>query len=160
MRLLPLVAAFAVAAACAGPADAGFRPRPLFATPAKAVECYVDGAGLEAPQPRLFCWRPADGYAMSLVHGGGRPSARFYMRPSPLATGYDSLVGWSPRTATLRHGQTWRLRCRDLADHTTCRGNGLGRLAFTCVSRASALTCANTGGHGFALGRAGGARRW
>lgn len=121
----------------------------------------MDAANVESLRPRLFCWRPDDGYGVHLVYGGGRPRASTYDEDSPLATGYDSLVGWAPRAPVLGFGHTWRLRCLDRSDYSTCRANGrTGRVAQTCVSRTSGLTCVNTGRHGFRLGRNRGARRW
>ena len=105
-----LASLIAVLAFSAPQASDGFKPRPLFATPGKAAYCYVDGANLASTRPLVFCWTPNDGYGVRLAYGGGKPTALYYDRPSPIVHSYDSLVGWAPRAPVLAFGQTWRLR--------------------------------------------------
>jgi hypothetical protein len=159
-----LVGVAALVPGAAAPAGihtaAGFKPRPLFTTPGQAAYCYVDGATMVDARPRLFCWTPNDGYGIHLIHRGGRPYAGYYTRPSPIAHGYDSLVGWAPRAPMLGFGRSWALYCTRTSDSNSCREARRGRLTISCVSRRTGLTCRNTLGHGFWLGRYRGVRRF
>lgn len=141
-------------------AATGFKPRPLFATPGRATYCYVDGASQADARPRLFCWTPNDGYSIHVVHRGGRPFASYYTRPSPIAHAYDSLVGWGPRAPVLGFGRARLLRRTRTSNFNSCRAGGGGRLTIMCFSRRTGLTCRNTLGHGFWLGRYRGVRRF
>jgi hypothetical protein len=141
-------------------AKAGFRPHAHFGTPARAAYCTVDEQTAEDFRPKLFCWRPNDGYGVTLRYRGHKPTARYYDRPSPIVHSYDTLVGWRPRAYTLRFGRRWVLRCTDATRASTCRSSGSGVVAFTCISRTSGLTCANQLRHGFWLGPVHGGRRF
>jgi hypothetical protein len=79
--------------------------------------------------------------------------AYFDERPE-IAHGIGNLEGYRPRAALLGFGERWRYRCAILADNATCASDRSGgRAAFRCVSRRTGLTCRNSRGHGFWIGR-------
>jgi hypothetical protein len=59
----------------------------------------------------------------------------------------------------LGFGRAWLLRMRT-SSNRSCRASGPGKLTITCWSRRDGLTCRNTLGHGFWLGRLRGVRRF
>ena len=150
--LVGAAAALALAAPASGATYPGFKPKPLFATPGSGAYCYVDAAGFEDDGAKLFCWRPRDGLWAS-IRWNGRRAAAGHRRSFPqLVHGMTRLVGYAPRARVLRYGRRWRYRCADPRGLETCGGAG-ARIAFTCVSARSGLTCRNERGHGFRIGR-------
>jgi hypothetical protein len=101
-----------------------------FVTPRKAAYC-----GVSHGEPlRLICWRPSDGLTFDMTRRG-RVQRRLY---APNRGYYDPAPG-----RVLRFGQMWRLPAY-----------------WTCVSWLTGVTCTNSSGHGWWLGRLRGSRAY
>jgi hypothetical protein len=100
-----------------------------FVTPGKAAYC---GVSEGEPPLTLNCWRPRDGITLDMTRRG-HPRWRVY---SPNRGYYDPAPG-----RILSFGSRWRFPGY-----------------WTCVSRATGLTCTNRAGHGWWLGRVRGSR--
>ena len=99
-----------------------------FRTPGKAAYC---GVSEGEPPLNLICWRPGDGLTLSMTRAG-----LTRRRLSALNRGYHATEG-----QILLFGKVWQLPGY-----------------WKCVSRATGLTCTNTTGHGWWLGRMRGSR--
>ena len=99
-----------------------------FRTPGKAAYC---GVSEGEPPLNLICWRPGDGLTLSMTRAG-----LTRRRLSALNRGYQATAG-----QILLFGKVWQLPGY-----------------WKCVSRATGLTCTNTTGHGWWLGRMRGSR--
>ena len=99
-----------------------------FRTPHKAAYC---GVSEGEPPLSLICWRPSDGLTLSMTRAGF-PRRRL----AALNRGYHATDG-----QILLFGKVWQLPGY-----------------WKCVSRATGLTCTNTTGHGWWLGRMRGSR--
>jgi hypothetical protein len=101
-----------------------------FVTPDRAAYCGVWDGGY------LMCWRPRDGLTLSMSRRG-RPQRildsnyRGYHDPES-----EPVCCYRRPSRVLPFGRSWA-RLRD----------------WTCVSRATGLTCTNRAGHGWWLGR-------
>jgi hypothetical protein len=143
-----------VAAACvlsvdrAAPAPAS-HSFPSFFTPGKLALCKLE-TGFEAPKdfvPDLNCWRPRDGFTVTL-RSTGRPLS------GPLKAN-KGLQSFTLRRWLLPFGESWWGR----QDGSEGRGRGKGRVLYRCTSLTDRLTCRSVvSGRGFWIGRLGGHR--
>ena len=127
-------------------------PKPLFRTPGSAAYCYVDALDMVRNGAKLTCWTPNDGWVAFLGWRQRRARTAYYDEPPAIAHGLRKLKGYAPRARLLRFGETWRVRCTNPANWSTCRAKD-GVIAFTCTSRRTGLTCRNAAGHGYWIGR-------
>jgi hypothetical protein len=95
---------------------------PGFHTPRRTVYCRY----AQAPPLGLTCWRPRDGYTMSM-HVTGRV-VRGYV--------FANRKAYEDFAPTLRYGKTWG-----------------GTEKIFCRSLQTGLTCKNKAGHGWVLGK-------
>jgi hypothetical protein len=95
-----------------------------FRTPGRSAYC---GRSHAEPPYSLTCWRPKDGFTVSMRERGR--AGKFY---NPLNRGYHDIV---PREVAF--GGHWHPR----------------RFCFWCTSRRTGLICWNRAGHGWWLGR-------
>jgi hypothetical protein len=101
-----------------------------FHTPGWAAQCVV-GENFAGPPP-LICWTPNDGFTVRM-----QPSGRASKRYVRFNRGYrDRLFA----RRLLNFGQHWRFRLQ-------------GVTYFRCTSRRTGVTCRNSTGHGWWLGR-------
>jgi hypothetical protein len=123
--------------------------RALFRTPSNAAYCWL--ARTLAPEnPVIGCWTPNDGFYSTIQYARGfRGQAGYQAR--------RRFEGFTPGGyPLLRFGQNFQWRCRKfnerigLAEDCSRR---VGKVAFSCRSRRTGLTCRNRHGHGFWLGR-------
>jgi hypothetical protein len=143
---LRAVAVTLVAMSFAAPAGAasGSHSFPTFFTPGKLAFCkfHTNIAGVKGFTPYLTCWRPRDGFTVTL-----EPRARPLF--GTLAANRGPVESLLLRQMFLHFGETWwgnRVGAQG-------RGNGKGRVLFRCTSWRSGLTCRSISGHGFWLGR-------
>jgi hypothetical protein len=122
-RQLALFVVVILLAVAAGAASSTALGVADFATPGRAAYC---GTSHGEPPYSLICWTPNDGFTVSMYRFGG--ASKEYYRPNK---GYHDVVG-----RILRFGQWWSVRGY-----------------WTCVSRQTGLTCKNSAGHGWWLGR-------
>ena len=141
-----LVAALAVVGM--SPVDrAGGRPGshsfPTFFTPGKLALCKLDSniAGVKPFTAYLNCWRPSDGFTVTLG-----PRKRPLFGPLRANKGLES---FTMKRWLLPYGARW------WGNRAGEHGRGPGRVGvlYRCTSRSKGLTCRNTSGHGFWLGR-------
>jgi hypothetical protein len=152
----PSAVAASVALIVAGTPQAklypGVLPKPLFATPDRAAYCYLSLTTLDDRGAKLRCWTPNDGFAASIAWRADRAETAYFTTRPQIAHSVGVLKGYAPKAPMLSFGERVRIRCRTPADVTTCPARR-GRLTFTCTSAGTGLTCTNTRGHGFWLGR-------
>jgi len=141
-----VVAVWAVDRAASAPASHSF---PSFFTPGKLAYCklHKDLSGENSFTPYLNCWRPRDGFTVTLESTGRPLYGPLKENKGPVQS--VVLASW-----LLRFGDTWWGNRRG----EDGRGRGKGRVLFRCTSRTSGLTCRSISGHGFWLGRARGYR--
>jgi hypothetical protein len=130
----------------------GVAPKPLFSTPGRAAYCYVSSTSYEDDGAEVECWRPRDGFFITMPWRARRGRTAFMTKPPGFVHGTRVLKGFRPQAPVLGFGQRWSWRCRDPADFRTC-SPAAGRLTFTCTSGRGGLTCTNVRKHGFWLGR-------
>jgi hypothetical protein len=117
---------------------------PSFFTPGKLALCKLQ-VGFEAPKdfvPDLNCWRPRDGFTVTLG-STGRPLS------GPLKAN-KRLESFTLRRWLLPFGESWwGTRAGDEG-----RGRGPSRVLYRCTSRSNGLTCRSVvSARGFWLGR-------
>jgi hypothetical protein len=155
------VVAATIALAPASPAAAkvypGVAPTPLFATPERAAYCSVDATSAEDHGAELECWRPRDGFFITIPWRASRGDTDHVTARPRFVHGLRVLKGFRPRAPVLRFGGRWQWRCRDPGEVRTC-SRTVGAVTFTCVSRPSGLTCTNLRGRRFWVGRTRGHR--
>jgi hypothetical protein len=148
------LAAFAVVAmlsvdrAASAPASHSF---PSFFTPGKAALCKLhdDISGENSFVPYLNCWRPRDGFTVTL-ESTGRP---LY---GPLKANKGPVQSVTLPRWLLPFGESWWGNRR--GEEGGGR-RGKGRVLFRCTSRTGGLTCRSVvSGRGFRLGRVRGYR--
>jgi Family of unknown function (DUF6636) len=100
-----------------------------FVTPKRAAYC---GVSHGEPPFSLICWRPRDGLTLTMYRRS-KPGKNIY---APNRGYYDPFPG-----RLLRFGRTWKV---------------VGY--WRCVSRKTGVTCTNSAGHGWWLGRSRGSR--
>lgn len=108
------------------------RPAAEFRTTAGAVYCQVNSASEVSYS--LVCWTPNDGYMIEIY-----PTSEFQSRPVYVRRARGAKPGGF---RTIGYGGSWR------------------RHGIRCVARRTGLTCRNTEGHGFWLGRYHGVRHF
>jgi hypothetical protein len=148
------ILAFAAAAAVPSVDRAASAPPshsfPSFFTPGKLALCklHEDLSGDNAFVPYLNCWRPRDGFTVTL-ESTGRP---LY---GPLKENKGPVESLILRRWLLPFGESWWGNRRG----DDGRGRGNRRVLFRCTSRTGGLTCRSTvSGRGFWLGRVRGYR--
>jgi hypothetical protein len=123
---------------------------PSFFTPGKLALCKLETA-FEAPTdflPDLNCWRPRDGFTVTL-RSTGRPLS------GPLKANKGPVQSLTLRRWLLPFGESWWGR----QDGSQGRGRGEGRVLYRCTSLTDRLTCRSVvSGRGFWIGRLGGHR--
>jgi hypothetical protein len=122
---------------------------PTFFTPARRTFCKLDTniAGVKPFTPYLNCWRPRDGFTVTL---GPRKRPLF----GTLDAHKGPLESVILRRWLLPFGATWwGNRVGEQG-----RGSGRGDILYRCASRTTGLTYRNAAGHGFWLGRTRGHR--
>jgi hypothetical protein len=141
-----VVAVWSVDQAASNSASHSF---PSFFTPGKLAYCKLHRsiAGESSFTPYLNCWRPRDGFTVTL-ESKGRP---LY---GPLEANRGPVESVVRASWLLRFGHAWWGNQRG----DDGRGRGEGRVLFRCTSRTSGLTCRSISGHGFWLGRVRGYR--
>jgi hypothetical protein len=135
-----VVAVLSVDRAASAPASHSF---PSFFTPGKVALCNLqeDISGEGYFVPYLDCWRPRDGFTVTL-ESTGRP----LYGPLKANKGLQSLT---LRRWLLPFGESWWANRRGEEG----RGRGKGRVLFRCTSRTNGLTCRSVvSGRGFWLG--------
>jgi hypothetical protein len=124
---------------------------PSFFTPGKAALCKLNRSleDTNAFVPYLNCWRPRDGFTITLEATGPPLSGPLKANKGPVQS--LTLPRW-----LLPFGASWWGNRRG-EDGRGRRGGG--RVLFRCTSRTDGLTCRSVvSGHGFRLGRARGYR--
>jgi hypothetical protein len=141
-----VVAGSSVDRAASAPASHSF---PTFFTTGKLALCKfaTDLSGENSFTPYLNCWRPRDGFTVTL-ESTGRPL--FGTRKENKGPTETVLL---PRWL-LRFGETWWGN----RGAEQGKGSGRGRVLYRCTSRTSGLMCSSISGHGFWLGRTRGHR--
>jgi hypothetical protein len=123
---------------------------PSFFTPGKLALCKLETA-FEAPKdfvPDLTCWRPRDGFTVTL-RSTGRPLS------GPLRANKGPVQSLTLRRWLLPFGESWWGR----QDGSQGRGRGTGRVLYRCTSLTDRLACRSVvSGRGFWIGRIGGHR--
>jgi hypothetical protein len=118
---------------------------PSFFTPGKLALCKLETA-FEAPKdfvPDLNCWRPRDGFTVTL-RSTGRPLS------GPLKANKGPVQSLTLRRWLLPFGESWWGR----QDGSQGRGRGKGRVLYRCTSLTDRLTCRSVvSGRGFWIGR-------
>ena len=123
---------------------------PSFFTPGKLALCKLhhDLSGEDAFVPYLNCWRPRDGFTVTLESTG----RALY---GPLKENKGPVESLTLRRWLLPFGASWWGNRRG----DNGRGRSRGRVLFRCTSRTDGVTCRSTGsGRGFWLGRVRGYR--
>jgi hypothetical protein len=141
-----VVAGSSVDPAASAPTSHSF---PTFFTTGKLAFCkfHTDISGENAFIPWLNCWRPRDGFTVTM-ESTGRPGF------GPLKENKGPVESVLLPRWLIRFGETWWGNRRAEQGN----GSGRGRVLFRCTSRTSGLTCRSVSGHGFWLGRARGHR--
>lgn len=139
----PVVVAAAVAFGAAGFAsDTGARSDGMsgaFFLAGRTVYCGTELFPHEGTARFLSCWRPSNGFVVSMTHRGRASAAR--------NSGYRELR--LPGDGALRSGETWWVsRTREVGRGTPPRG-----AFFRCTARPKGLSCANAVGRGWWVGR-------
>lgn len=139
-----LAAAVVLALAVAAGAAGGNRSMSgWFFGEGRGIYCGLELFPHEGSDRWLACWRPRNGFAVSMSHRG-RPKARMWRwhhRPPTM-------------TGVLRSGETvWVDRNRHAGRGSPPRGS-----LFWCTVRRTSLTCQNATGYGWRLGRVRGYR--
>ena len=140
---LVVAAAWSGYRAVSAPASHSF---PSFFTPGKFAYCKLHT--IEVDPPYLNCWRPRDGFTVTLESTGRPLHGPLEANKGPVRS--LVLARW-----LLPFGESWWGNSRGLQG----RGRiGKGRVLYRCTSRTSGLTCRSSSGHGFWLGRVRGQR--
>jgi hypothetical protein len=141
-----LLAVWPIQGAASAPGSHSF---PTFFTTGKAAFCKFETnlAGVKPFTSSLNCWRPRDGFTMTM-EPTGKPLF------GPLAANRGPVESLLLERWLLRFGETW---WGNQAEQQG-RGVGKGRVLFRCKSRMSGLSCRSRSGHGFWLGRVRGHR--
>jgi hypothetical protein len=143
---LVAVAVGSVGQAAAAPGSHSF---PTFFTPGKLAYCkfQTNISGENAFVPYLNCWRPRDGFTVTL-ESKGRPLS------GPLEANRGPVQSVLRPSWLLRFGETWWGN----RSSRQGRGRGQGSVLFRCTSRRDGLICRSASGYGFWLGRVRGHR--
>jgi hypothetical protein len=123
---------------------------PSFFTPGKVALCNLieDISGESYFVPYLNCWRPRDGFTVTL-ESTGQPLF------GPLKANEGPVRSLTLQRWLLPFGESWWANRRGEEG----RGRGKGRVLFRCTSRTDGLTCRSVvSGRGFRLGRVRGHR--
>jgi hypothetical protein len=123
---------------------------PSFFTPGKRALCklHTDISGENAFVPYLNCWRPRDGFTVTLESTG----PPLY---GPLKENKGPVESLTLRRWLLPFGESWWGNRKG----ENGRGRGRGRVLYRCTSRTDGLTCRSmVSGRGFWLGRTRGHR--
>jgi hypothetical protein len=148
LAVAAVVALFSVEKGATTPASHSF---PSFFTPGKVALCNLieDISGENSFVPYLNCWRPRDGFTITL-ESTGRP---LY---GPLKANKGPVQSLTLPRWLLPFGESWWANRRG-DEGRGRRGNG--RVLFRCTSRTDGLTCRSVvSDRGFSLGRVRGYR--